>query len=89
MIRFVLAAASGALLCYWALFLFVAGGMAGEIYWDGSNHGHFLPGYLASALCAALACDFLELPSFASPKERHVMIQITSRPVLPLEPNPA
>jgi membrane protein DedA with SNARE-associated domain len=46
--RFILAAIAGALLCYWALFLFVAGGMAGEIYWTGNNHGTFVPGYLVS-----------------------------------------
>jgi hypothetical protein len=46
--QYLLAAASGGLLVYWGLFLFVAGGMAGEIYWNGVNHGHFLPGYLAS-----------------------------------------
>ena len=46
--RYIAAATSGALLCYWAMFLFVAGGMAGEIYWTGNNHGTFIPGYLVS-----------------------------------------
>ena len=47
-VRYLAAAASGAVLCYWAMFLFVAGGMAGEIYWTGNNHGTFIPGYLVS-----------------------------------------
>ena len=46
--RVTLAFLAGVAFCYWAMFLFVAGGMAGEIYWTGNNHGTFIPGYLVS-----------------------------------------
>jgi hypothetical protein len=46
--RFILAFGAGVAFCYWALFLFIAGGMAGQIYWTGNNHGTFIPGYLVS-----------------------------------------
>ena len=46
--RITLAFLAGVAFCYWAMFLFVAGGMAGEIYWTGKNHGTFIPGYLVS-----------------------------------------
>ena len=46
--RFLLAAGAGGLVAYWLLFLFVAGDMAGEIYWTGYNRGVSIPGYLVS-----------------------------------------
>jgi hypothetical protein len=57
--RVILAFLAGVAFCYWAMFLFVAGGMAREIYWTGNNHGTFIPGYLVSLYAPPILAGLL------------------------------
>ena len=62
--RFLFAAVAGGAIVYWLLFLFVAGGMAGEIYWNGYNDGTFIPGYLISLYAPPIIATFFSLLAF-------------------------
>ena len=58
-LRFLAAASTGALLCYWAIFLFAAYVGTGTLLWDGRAQDGFSPAYFASLYGPPLAAVVL------------------------------